>query len=545
MSSLFSLLAAVLSFLYAFPLAAAFTFSFSQPPSQCDNLPITWSGGTPPFQLSIIHLFGTQRNVSIPTSAFNNGQGSYSVQIPLAKGEQMMLMMSDATGFNTGGTSNILNVAASQGGSCNTTDPGISFSYQLNTALQQCRPFTFSDYTGAVQPVTISAIIPGGNAFLLSPPVGPTSFDWNAAVARGTSVVFVMTDSQGRAGGVSDIEIITSSDDSSCLNSNSPSSTASPPSTPTTSTPTTTSTSGAANPSSTADPSHGFSIAAIAGTVIGGLLFLALAITLGLFFLHKKRDANNSANNFRRHSRIVDPGMDLAYNPGSGPGAPPYGIPPPGSHHTPASSYPYSSGGTAANPSDPFLDSHSTSIPGTVRSQVPIQFDAASMYTDAQYPHSEAGTFEMPSQYQYGPSPSQTQLYPPSARNHPPPNGTIDPFSPTITASTEYDSFGSHSRSQSQSQSMPQGSAVNRTSTSTSTAQRKAAAAGMTAYKPSRYILHTDVEDALPPTVEDEEVIELPPQYSERRVPGSAPPPIPPSSAHAGHPPGEESLLPY
>ncbi len=71
----------------------------------------------------------------------------------------MMLMMSDATGFNTGGTSNILDVAASQGGSCNTTDAGqlgrgltnrfmfsnimhlkgISFSYQLNTALQQCR----------------------------------------------------------------------------------------------------------------------------------------------------------------------------------------------------------------------------------------------------------------------------------------------------------------------------------------------------------------------------------------------------------------------
>lgn len=353
-------------------------------------------------------------------------------------------------------------------------------------------------------------------------------------------MVFIMTDSQGRAGGVSDIEIVTSSDDSSCLNSNSPSSTASPPSTPTSSTPSTTGTSGAANPSSTADSSHGFSIAAIAGTVIGGLLFLALAITLGLFFLHKKRDATNSANNFRRHSRIVDPGMDLAYNSGTGSGAPPYGIPPPGSHHTPASSYPYSSGGTAANPSDPFLDSHSASVPGTVRSQVPIQFDATSMYTDAQYPHSEVGTFEMPSQYQYGPSPSQTQLYPPSARNHPPPNGTIDPFSPTIVPSTEYDSLGSHSRSQSQSQSIP-----NRTSTSTSTAQRKAAAAGMTAYKPSRYILHTDVEDALPTTAEDEEVIELPPQYSERRVPASAPPPIPLSSAHAGHPPGEESLLPF
>ena len=356
-------------------------------------------------------------------------------------------------------------------------------------------------------------------------------------------MVFVMIDSKGRAGGVSDVEIVTSSDDSSCLSSNSPSSTSSPPSTPTSSTASSTGTSGAANPSSTADPSHGFSIAAIAGTVIGSLLFLALAITLGLFFLHKRRDEKNNANSFRRHSRIVDPGMDLAYGSGSGPGAPPYGTPPSGGRHAPAPSYPYSSGGIVGNPSDPFLDSHSASAAGTIRSQVPIQFDATSMYTDAQYPHSEAGDFEMPSQYQYGPSPSQTQLYPPSARNYPPSNGTIDPFSPAATPSTAYDSFGSHSRSQSQSQSIPQGSA-NRTSTSTSTAQRKAAAAGMTAYKPSRYILHTDVEDALPPTAEDEEVIELPPQYSERRVPASVPPPIP-SSAHAGHPPGEDSLLPY
>ena len=71
----------------------------------------------------------------------------------------MVLSMSDATGFNTGGSTNVLTVNASQGGSCNTTDPGescksisamhtltplplsqgVSFSFQLNTALQQCR----------------------------------------------------------------------------------------------------------------------------------------------------------------------------------------------------------------------------------------------------------------------------------------------------------------------------------------------------------------------------------------------------------------------
>jgi hypothetical protein len=64
------LVAAVLSFIFSFPLVSAFTYSFGTP-SECDNFPLTWTGesfvpnfdlqfscrlpgGTPPFQLSII-----------------------------------------------------------------------------------------------------------------------------------------------------------------------------------------------------------------------------------------------------------------------------------------------------------------------------------------------------------------------------------------------------------------------------------------------------------------------------------------------------------
>ena len=35
-----------------------------------------------------------------------------------------MFTMSDATGFNTGGSSNVFKVSASKGGVCNSTDPG-------------------------------------------------------------------------------------------------------------------------------------------------------------------------------------------------------------------------------------------------------------------------------------------------------------------------------------------------------------------------------------------------------------------------------------
>ena len=51
-----------------------------------------------------------------------------------------------------------------------------------------------------------------------------------------------------------------------------------------------------------------------------------------------------------------------------------------------------------------------------------------------------------------------------------------------------------------------------------SSAQGKAAMAGVPTYTPSRFIVHTDVEDALLPPNEAG-VVELPPQYSERRGP--------------------------
>jgi len=50
-------------------------------------------------------------------------------------------------------------------------------------------------------------------------------------------------------------------------------------------------------------------------------------------------------------------------------------------------------------------------------------------------------------------------------------------------------------------------------------AQRKAMQAGVSStYTPSRFIVHTDVEDVYPPP-NDDGVVELPPQYSERRAP--------------------------
>lgn len=114
--------------------------------------------------------------------------------------------MSDATGFGTGGTTGVLTALPSATGTtCNISDPGVAFNFELPNNLQQCRDFTFVQYTGAVQPVTIYGLIPSGDSFVLNPPLGPTDYDWTANIAARTSLIMLMVDGQGRQGGASDL----------------------------------------------------------------------------------------------------------------------------------------------------------------------------------------------------------------------------------------------------------------------------------------------------------------------------------------------------
>ncbi|KAJ3506021.1 hypothetical protein NLJ89_g7106 [Agrocybe chaxingu] len=460
-----------------------------------------------------LQVFGTPRNVSIPSDAFSNGVGSYSLPLPLPKNEQMVLTMSDATGFATGGSSNVLTVGASQGGTCNTTDPGVSFTYELNSALQQCRPFAFSGYSQASQPVTINvnfaslhlfvytsdtfckAIVPGGTAINMAAPRGPTFFQWTANAARGTSFIFFMVDSLGRQGGSSDIRVVGFSDDSSCLNGLSPSSTIL--ATSTTAAPSSTNSSPAATTSTASG--NGISIAAVAGTVIGALLFLAVFITLGLFFLkrrHEKKHPPIPPNTYKRHSHRMDSQAELTT---------PYTVQPP------ESSYLYAPSRTNDNP---FLDSPLPSSqhmpPSTYNQSV---FSQPSMYPPSDYqtfrPYADADPEDRPS-----------QTYPPTRHNYNASNpSAVDPFNtsappllPSAAPDRQQLRLVSHS-----------------SSSSSSGAQRKAAMAGVTPYTPSRFVVHTDADDILPPPNE-EGVIELPPQYTERRNPAPGP--------NAGHPSG-------
>ncbi|KAK0208080.1 hypothetical protein DFS33DRAFT_408619 [Desarmillaria ectypa] len=479
----FRLSLAVLSILSWSFSSAAFSFSAGTP-TQCDDVSITWNGtrihtfylpwcslvlfegGTAPYLLLLTPVFGTPRNISIPDSAYSGGKGTYKTQIPFSSGQKFVMVMSDASGFGTGGATDVLTVGSSLGGSCNTTDPGklvysiccvgqcnvtpkgVDFSFELNTALQQCRIYTFSAYTSAVQPVTIMGIIPNGDTFVINPPNGPTEYDWTADVYNGTSIIFAMSDSQGRQGGSSDVKNVGTSTDQSCIDDSSPSSTAAPSSTSSASS-TTMTTSAAASETTS---SSGTPIGAIAGTVLGGLVFLAAAITLALFFLRRKRDRANrydDGTDLGRHSRRLQSDIDLVDG--------------------------YDTRSHANTPSGsafPFFDRGTDYASSTPGSEAPDHYSHG-------MPDSPPNPFVSPRDYDQGPT-------------------SIDPFT-------------AHHHSQpSSSQTM-------------SSAQRKAAMAGAASYTPSRFILHTDAEDApLPPPNEDG-VVELPPQYSERKAPQSIP----------------------
>jgi hypothetical protein len=339
-----------------------------------------------------------------------------------------------------------------------------------NHGANLCSPYTFSGYDNATQPITIyvkciipygvvllltvpQGLIPGGQTTTMNPPNGP-SYHWTADVGAGTTMVFLMIDADDRQGGSSDILTVASSSESSCLDAQSPTSTASP------------SASGTAPPVVTETASSKTSVGAIAGTALGALVALvrpllisvpfrvlhrsflqAVLVTLGLFFLKKWRDDRRSiydvsglASGRHRPQRLGSTDNIMA----------------------PQSSRPY--------PSDQRLNTYQYPSPNSTTSLVPVTSLTSMPRQSNQY---EPRLFNMPS----------------SSNLH--------------SRSTSKTDSGSPSADGELSQARRQ----------------KAAMAGVSPYKPSRFILHTDVDEAVP--VEGEDVVELPPQYTDRRQPPS------------------------
>ncbi|KAJ7293511.1 hypothetical protein C8J57DRAFT_1269226 [Mycena rebaudengoi] len=399
--------------LLAFPLVSllfpqvASKFSFNHTAlTQCGDLTVTWEGGSGAgYYLSIIPVRLTSmfpRNISIPASAFVDGKGSFSVQsLPFNASDPLVLTMSDSSGFGAGGTTPLLETGKSLGASCNTST------------------------LGAVAPVTIFGVIPGGDSFVLNPPPNARTFEWLANVYNGTQIIFLMVDADLRPGG-SVLAIVALSGDSSCIDAQSPSSTISPNPSSTQSGP----------PSVPATPRS--PVGAIAGSVLGALIFLAVLITLGLFFLRQNQNKKRgSSTPYRRNSRPLDESeSDLQYSSQHASNLGPYS-----GANTPTSSGYFNSSGSQSHP-------------------VPPVFPQGTAHPPAHY--QEHSPYLAPSQVQFD-------------------GADIDPF-------------------------------LDQATNAPSTSRRKSGMTAYSNYTPSRFIVHTDAEDEIPPNADG--VVELPPQYS-------------------------------
>ncbi|EMD35430.1 hypothetical protein CERSUDRAFT_116197 [Gelatoporia subvermispora B] len=284
-------------------LANAYSFSFGSTPQQCQNLTIDITGtGQPPYSVLLIP-FGPStlpNNVEVRKITQVNFTGdatSASFQLKYPTDSQFVLVVSDATGFGSGGTS----VAATvQGGSNDSScfdastnvAPLFDFSVFPNNQLVQCATTrVWWQPDNASMPVfgtpQFHGVIPGGQSFTV--PEGPLStvvgeglgFNWTVPVRTGTTVLLLGGDDRGIGTAGSGFYIVAQGSNS-CLNTTSPSSTPGSPAGG--SYPTTTNGAGTGGSSS---GSH-TNVGAIVGGVIGGVVG-ALTLGLILFFIQRRR----------------------------------------------------------------------------------------------------------------------------------------------------------------------------------------------------------------------------------------------------------------
>ncbi|KZT72812.1 hypothetical protein DAEQUDRAFT_808793 [Daedalea quercina L-15889] len=285
--------------------ASNFTFSYGNA-SQCEDFNISWTGGTAPYKLSILSQ-APPKAYSIPSSSYSNGHGFYQLQLALNASTALdedgqsfggfVAVMSDASGFGSGGVTDMIYVDPGNS-NCDLTVHDVPFTFATNQSVEQCSDFQFNDYAGAVQPLTIYGIIPGGETFILNVPNNSDHFDWQANVAAGTTLTFIMNDSEGRSGGNTPFLPVGTSGDSSCLTGAYPSSLLHPSETSTSGATSTTST-GAATNTTTNVTTSSTPTGAIVGGVVGGVVGLGLIVAVIFIYLrrerHKRRHGQSSA----------------------------------------------------------------------------------------------------------------------------------------------------------------------------------------------------------------------------------------------------------
>ncbi|KAF9239894.1 hypothetical protein BU15DRAFT_46185 [Melanogaster broomeanus] len=287
-------------------LVSGFSFTFTSQPQQCSDLSIQISGsGTPPYSVLIIPygpppLPNNVETRTIVYQEFSGNSSSVTFQLKYPTNSQFVTVVSDSTGFGTGGTSVVAIVMDSSDSSCYNATQNVSPDFPFNiyptNQVVQCSPSRLWWNSSQVQgSPNFQGVIPGGQSFTI--PVGQitqvanegTGFNWTPSVRAGSTLIIVAGDGRGLGtGGSAPYSVQAGSyPNSSCLTDNSPSSTAGPPA-------------GGVYPTNTSGdetsggtpflptPSNPAS-----GGIIGGLAALVI-LALGGFYIIRRRTAPRS-----------------------------------------------------------------------------------------------------------------------------------------------------------------------------------------------------------------------------------------------------------
>ncbi|TDL22848.1 hypothetical protein BD410DRAFT_698316, partial [Rickenella mellea] len=293
--------------------AAAYSFNLQTTPAQCQNLTvsITGSGGTPPYKVLILPFGGSPlpNNIEarkIVEQPFPGSATSVSFQLNYPTNSQFVTVVSDASGFGTGGTSAAATVQSSSDSSCfdatTNVSPAFAFNIEPPNQIVQCNASRLWWDPARVQGnPSFFGVIPGGQSFqiqqgdLTNVANEGTGFQWTPSVRTGTTVMLGAGDNRGFGSGGSVTLIVQAGSfpNGDCLSNSSPSSTAGSPAGG--SYPTGT---GSSSPSvrilgqSLVGPCYNYSpqllMHALLGGVLGGVVAIA-ALLLFLLFLRRRR----------------------------------------------------------------------------------------------------------------------------------------------------------------------------------------------------------------------------------------------------------------
>ncbi|KAJ6470062.1 hypothetical protein C8R47DRAFT_1222691 [Mycena vitilis] len=319
---------------------AAYTWSFDSQPTQCGNVSITVSGGSPPFSVLVVPFGSSPLPNNIEARKIQDETGTsskISFKLNYPANSQFVAVVSDSTGFASGGTSVGVQVGSSSDSSCfdasKNVSPDFVYSIVPTGVITQCESTRIWWDPANVQGTPkFQGVIPGGVSFEI--PQGSitqvaeqgTGFSWTPPLRGMTTLLLVGGDNRGNGTAGSTLYTVNSgiNNDNSCLNSTSPSSTAGNPAGGSYST----SSSGAGTSGSSGSSSGSGSsgsggsgndggsktnVGAIAGGVVGGVAGLLAVLLLALFFLRRRR--LHHKEKFRPDLLMTDEGDEGATGP--------------------------------------------------------------------------------------------------------------------------------------------------------------------------------------------------------------------------------------